>query len=86
MRPWAEYLAQAGYTVSVPAFPDTGPRWPNVIRTTYSDWYAEVCRAFDALRDTCERVFVFQRVLDGRHPDPAPGRESRATRSPASSC
>jgi carboxylesterase len=65
MRPWAEYLAEAGYTVSVPRLPGHGTTLAECNRTTHSDWYAEVCRAFDALRDTCERVFVFGFSMGG---------------------
>ncbi|MDI2126127.1 alpha/beta hydrolase [Yinghuangia seranimata] len=58
MRPWAEHLAAAGLTVSLPLLPGHGTRWQDMALTTWQDWYAEVERAFDALRERCETVFV----------------------------
>ncbi|HEY1229889.1 MAG: alpha/beta fold hydrolase [Streptomycetaceae bacterium] len=58
MRPWAEYLAEAGLTVSVPLLPGHGTRWQDMQLTTWPDWYAELDRAFEALRARCDHVFV----------------------------
>ena len=46
LRPWAEYLAEAGLTVSVPRLPGHGTTWQEMSRTRWEDWYAEADRAY----------------------------------------
>jgi carboxylesterase len=58
LRPWAEYLAARGLTVSLPLLPGHGTRWQDMQPTGWQDWYAEVDREFRALTDRCEQVFV----------------------------
>ncbi len=58
MRPWAEYLAERGLTVSVPLLPGHGTRWQDLQVTGWQDWYAELDREFRELSARCERVFV----------------------------
>ncbi|MEU5362799.1 alpha/beta fold hydrolase [Streptomyces sp. NPDC005925] len=58
MRPWAEYLAERGLTVSVPLLPGHGTRWEDMQLTGWPDWYAEVDRELRTLRERCTRVFV----------------------------
>lgn len=58
VRPWAEHLAAAGLTVSVPRLPGHGTAWQDLARTGWQDWYAEAERAFSELAAKCERVFV----------------------------
>ncbi|MEV5984087.1 alpha/beta fold hydrolase [Streptomyces sp. NPDC052051] len=58
LRPWAEYLATRGLTVSLPLLPGHGTRWEDMQITGWQDWYAEVDRELRALRDRCSRVFV----------------------------
>ncbi|WP_405580529.1 alpha/beta hydrolase [Streptomyces sp. NBC_01190] len=58
MRPWGEYLAARGLTVSVPLLPGHGTRWQDMRITGWQDWYAEVDRELLALSDRCSRVFV----------------------------
>ena len=58
MRPWADHLVQAGFRVSVPRLPGHGTSWQELNQTTWMDWYAEVDRAFVALRADCDQVFV----------------------------
>ncbi len=58
LRPWAEYLNQQGYTVSVPLWPGHGTRWQELNATTYADWYAEAEQAFEKLCADCDDVFV----------------------------
>ncbi|MFJ8694505.1 alpha/beta hydrolase [Streptomyces roseolilacinus] len=65
MRPWAEYLAERGLTVSVPLLPGHGTRWQDMQVTTWQDWYAEVDRELRALRGRCARVFVFGLSMGG---------------------
>ena len=65
MRPWAEHLAAAGLTVSLPRLPGHGTRWQDMNKTRWQDWYGEVEREFDALRAKCEQVFVMGLSMGG---------------------
>ena len=58
MRPWAEHLAAAGFTVSLPRLPGHGTHWKELNGTEWTDWYAHADAAFTTLRARCERVFV----------------------------
>jgi carboxylesterase len=58
MRPWGEYLARRGLTVSVPLLPGHGTRWQDMQVTGWQDWYAEVDRELRSLLGSCGRVFV----------------------------
>ena len=46
LRPWADYLAAAGLTVSLPRLPGHGTTWQEMARTRWEDWYAEIDRAY----------------------------------------
>ncbi|KPI12452.1 Acylglycerol lipase [Actinobacteria bacterium OK074] len=65
LRPWAEHLAEHGLTVSLPLLPGHGTRWQDMQLTGWQDWYAEVDRELRALRERCERVFVFGLSMGG---------------------
>jgi carboxylesterase len=65
LRPWAQRLAGEGYTVDLPRLPGHGTTWQECNLTQWPDWYAEVERAFDKLRETCEQVFVFGMSMGG---------------------
>lgn len=65
LQAWAEHLAGAGLTVSVPRLPGHGTSWQDMARTRWEDWYAEVDRAFGELRERCERVFAGGLSLGG---------------------
>ncbi|MEU6146676.1 alpha/beta fold hydrolase [Streptomyces sp. NPDC047081] len=58
LRPWAEYLAERGFTVSLPLLPGHGTRWEDMQLTGWQDWYAEVDRELRALGERCSQVFV----------------------------
>jgi carboxylesterase len=58
LRPWGEYLADRGLTVSVPLLPGHGTRWQDMQVTGWEDWYAEVDRELRRLSGQCSRVFV----------------------------
>lgn len=58
MRPWAEYLAAEGLSVSLPRLPGHGTTWREMARTRWEDWFAEVSRAFDELSRQADDVFV----------------------------
>lgn len=65
LRPWAEYLAARGITVSLPRQPGHGTTWQEMNRTRWQDWYAEVEKAFEDLRGRCEEVFIGGLSLGG---------------------
>ena len=65
LRPWAEHLSAAGLTVAAPRLPGHGTRWQDLNQTRFPDWYAELERAFDGLRDRCERVFAMGLSMGG---------------------
>jgi carboxylesterase len=58
VRPWAEHLAAAGYTVRLPRLPGHGTTWQELNRTRWQDWYAPVDAAFRELHERCQTVFV----------------------------
>lgn len=65
VRPWAEHLHGAGLTVLAPRLPGHGTRWQDMNRTRFSDWYAEIERAFDDLRSRCSTVFAMGLSMGG---------------------
>jgi carboxylesterase len=65
LRPWAEYLADAGLTVSLPRLPGHGTTWQEMARTRWEDWYAEVDRAFDELHAITDEIFVMGLSMGG---------------------
>lgn len=58
LRPWADAVADAGHTVSLPRLPGHGTTWKEMSRTRWADWYAEVDAAFTALRARSRVVVV----------------------------
>lgn len=58
MRPWAEHLEKLGYAVSVPRLPGHGTDLADMINTRYSEYYAEVERAYEELAARTDMVFV----------------------------
>ncbi|MFE7639781.1 alpha/beta hydrolase [Kitasatospora sp. NPDC057518] len=65
LRPWADELAAAGCTVSLPLLPGHGTRWQDMQLTRWEDWYAEVERELLALAEECEQVFVCALSMGG---------------------
>jgi carboxylesterase len=65
LRPWADHLAEHGFTVSLPRLPGHGTSWPDLARTGWQDWYAEVDKAFGLLASRCEQTFVFGLSMGG---------------------
>jgi carboxylesterase len=65
LRPWADFLAEAGLTVSLPRLPGHGTTWQEMARTRWEDWYAEVDRAFDELRAGTDEIFVMGLSMGG---------------------
>ncbi|MER6674202.1 alpha/beta hydrolase [Streptomyces sp. NPDC000983] len=65
LRPWAEYLAARGLTVSLPLLPGHGTRWEDLRLTGWQDWYAEVDRELAALRERSSHLFVVGLSMGG---------------------
>ena len=65
LRPWAEYLADAGLSVSLPRLPGHGTTWQEMARTRWEDWFAEVNRAFEELRGCSDEIFVMGLSMGG---------------------
>src|SRR5215813_11721551 len=58
LRPWADYLAAAGLTVSLPRLPGHGTTWQDMAHTRWEDWFAEVDRAYEELRGHADEIFL----------------------------
>ncbi len=58
LRPWADHLVQAGFSVRLPLLPGHGTRWQDANRTTFADWLATVTSALAELTDRCRSVVV----------------------------
>jgi carboxylesterase len=65
LRPWAQFLADAGLSVSLPRLPGHGTTWQEMAHTSWEDWYAEVDRAFDQLREHTSQIFVMGLSMGG---------------------
>ena len=65
LRPWAQYLAEAGLTVSVPRLPGHGTTWQEMSRTRWEDWYAEADRGYEELRGQSNEIFVMGLSMGG---------------------
>ncbi len=58
MRPWADHLAAAGYSVRLPLLPGHGGTWQETNKTGWPQWYGAIEQAFDDLAARCELVFA----------------------------
>lgn len=58
VRPWAEDLAAAGFTVEVPRLPGHGTSWQELNRTRWEDWFAGADAALTRLRANGHDVVV----------------------------
>mgnify|MGYP000141126509 CR=1 FL=1 len=58
MRPWAEYLNQRGYTVTVPLLPGHGTRPEDLNLVKWQEWPAKVENDLNAMLQSCEKVFI----------------------------
>jgi carboxylesterase len=65
LRPWAEHLAGAGLSVSLPRLPGHGTTWQEMAGTRWEDWFAEVDRAFDELQSRCDEIFLMGLSMGG---------------------
>lgn len=81
MRPWAEHLAAAGYSVRLPLLPGHGATWRETNQTRWPQWYAAIEAAYEELRGHCEQVFAVGLSMGGtlvtrlaeQHPDGVAG-------------
>jgi carboxylesterase len=65
VRPWAEHLAAAGYTVRLPLLPGHGTTWQDTNRSRWPQWYETVEASYLELAGRCEQVFGFGLSMGG---------------------
>ncbi len=58
MRPWAERLAAAGFTVRLPRLPGHGTTWQDANKSSWPQWYEAVETAYQEVAERCEHVFA----------------------------
>jgi carboxylesterase len=65
VRPQAEALAEAGYTVDLPLWPGHGTSIEDLVPSRWSDWSEAAEAAFAALAGECEAVALFGLSMGG---------------------
>lgn len=65
MRPWAEALAAAGYSVSLPLLPGHGTRWQDLARTPYTQILGAAVAEYESLAARHERVYIAALSMGG---------------------
>lgn len=65
VRPWAEHLAAAGYSVRLPLLPGHGASWRETNRSRWPQWYATVEASYRELAGRCEQVFAVGLSMGG---------------------
>lgn len=65
LRPWAQHLAEAGFTVRLPRLPGHGTDWREMGLTRWPDWYGRVERELLDLDRRCSEVFVMGLSMGG---------------------
>lgn len=58
MRPWADHLADRGFSVELPLLPGHGASWQDLNLTRWPDWYQRVERSLLDLAERCSAVVV----------------------------
>jgi carboxylesterase len=58
VRPWAQHLAAAGYSVRLPLLPGHGGSWRETNKSRWPQWYETVENSYLELRERCEQVFA----------------------------
>lgn len=56
--PWAQFLANSGYSVVAPRLPGHGTHWQELNGTTWQDWYGEAERALIELSTRVDLIFL----------------------------
>jgi carboxylesterase len=77
MRPWAQHLADAGYSVRLPLLPGHGATWRETNRSRWPQWYETVEASYRELAARCDVVFAAGLSMGGclvtrlaeQHPD-----------------
>jgi carboxylesterase len=57
LRPWAQHLAEAGYSVRLPLLPGHGGSWRDTNRSRWPQWYEAVEASYRELASRCDTVF-----------------------------
>lgn len=65
VKPWAQYLAERGYTVRAPRLPGHGTKWQDMNKVTWQDWYGEIERTYDELSQSCDQIFMMGLSMGG---------------------
>lgn len=65
MRPWAHYLNERGYTVSVPLIPGHGTTWHDLNHVSWQEWPAKVESELLQLKKKCSKVFLCALSMGG---------------------
>jgi len=65
MRPLADALAAAGYSVELPLLPGHGTVMDEMLPTRFADWSKAAEEALDALEERCEAVAVASLSMGG---------------------
>jgi carboxylesterase len=81
LRPWAQHLAAAGYTVRLPLLPGHGGGYQDTNRTRWTQWYDTIESTYRELSARCEKVFAVGLSMGGtlvtrlaeEHPDGVAG-------------
>ena len=58
VRPWAQHLADAGYSVRLPLLPGHGASWKEANRSRWPQWYETVEASYRELATSCDVVFA----------------------------
>lgn len=65
VRPLAEYLNQAGYTINAPLLPGHGTSPEDMLKVHWQDWISCAERALKELANQCENVIVAGESMGG---------------------
>ncbi|NDA57824.1 MAG: alpha/beta fold hydrolase [Actinobacteria bacterium] len=65
MRPFAHFLNEKGYRVTVPLIPGHGSRWQDLNKVHYSSWAAKVEKELIELKRECSKVFMVGLSMGG---------------------
>jgi carboxylesterase len=56
--PWAQFLAERGFAVSVPLLPGHGTHWQDLARTGWADWHSAFDEAYQELAARTDDCYV----------------------------
>ncbi|QSB06313.1 alpha/beta hydrolase [Natronoglycomyces albus] len=65
LRPWGEFLHQAGFNVLGPRLPGHGTTWEELATTTWQDWYSCLDETVDRAKEYGKPVFAFGHSMGG---------------------